>query len=101
MSIDFQFVRGPPQAQHSPRTVKYFTKTCVRGPRNIFNENIQKQEFGVSKTSTGPSEPILLKTELSLGPCVRRVPIYKRPAAGATQSEDREIFYENMSLEYR
>ena len=37
-SIEFQFVSGPPQAQHSPRTAKYFTKTCVRGLRNIFNE---------------------------------------------------------------
>ena len=156
MSIEFQFVSGPPQAQHSPRTEKYFTKTCVRGPRNIFNENIRKQEFGLSKistspsehipsktelkipvttivaimailkmakipsmcprtakyfltkihedleiffnkntrkqefglskTSTSPSEHIPSKTELSLSPCqcVHRVPIYKRPAAGAT-----------------
>ena len=72
---EFQFVSGPPQAQHGPRTAKYFTKTCVRGPRNIFNENIRKQEFGVSKTPTSPSEHIPSKTELSLSPCVHRVPI--------------------------
>ena len=41
----------------------------VRGPRNIFNENIRKQEFGVSKTSTSPSEPIPSKTEQVFGKC--------------------------------
>ena len=135
MSIEFQFVSGPPQAQHSLRTVKYFMKRCVRGPRNIFNENIRKQEFGLSKTSTSPSEhipsktifyknmcprtaknrtqfqsnflttknsagqhsySILIvscsseripsKTELSLSPCVHRVPIYKRPQPQAQHS---------------
>ena len=88
-----------------PRTVKYF------------NENIRKQEFGLSKTSTSPSEHIPSKTKLSLSPCVHRVPICKRPAAGATKPEDREIFlrkhesedceiflgkiFENKSLAYR
>ena len=65
-----------------PRTAKNRTQfqsnflTAKNSAGQHSYENIRKQEFGVSKTSTSPSEPIPSKTEISLSPCVHRVPIY-------------------------
>ena len=50
MSIEFQFISGPPHAQQSLMTAKYFYETMSPRTAKYFYENIREQEFGVSKT---------------------------------------------------